>query len=86
MKLHILGSGGGEGYPALFCNCVRCNAARKVGGQSIRTLSQSLIDDQLLIDFPVDTPAHFRKNGLSMGNIENLLITRSCRSLQPSIV
>lgn len=75
MKLHILGSGGGEGYPALFCNCVRCNAARKVGGKSIRTLSQSLIDDQLLIDFPVDTPAHFRKNGLSMGNIENLLIT-----------
>lgn len=33
MKLHILGSGGGEGYPALFCNCVRCNAARKAGGK-----------------------------------------------------
>lgn len=75
MKLHILGSGGGEGYPALFCNCVRCNAARKAGGKSVRTLSQSLIDDRLLIDFPVDTPTHFRKNGLSMGDVENVLIT-----------
>ena len=29
MKLKILGSGGGEGFPSSFCNCVRCENARK---------------------------------------------------------
>lgn len=34
MELKILGSGGGEGYPALFCECDHCKAARKAGGKS----------------------------------------------------
>ena len=75
MKIQILGSGGGEGYPALFCNCERCKAARKAGGKSIRTLSQTIIDDNFLIDMPVDTPAHFRESGLCFGDVENMLIT-----------
>lgn len=75
MKIQILGSGGGEGYPALFCNCAHCKAARKAGGKSVRTLSQTLIDDNLLIDLPVDTPMHFRKLDYSLGDIENILIT-----------
>ena len=75
MKINIMGSGGGEGYPALFCNCIRCKMARKVGGKSIRTLSQTIIDDNFLIDMPVDTPTHFRQNNLCFGDIENVLIT-----------
>ena len=75
MKIQILGSGGGEGYPALFCNCIRCKAARKAGGKSIRTLSQTIIDENFLIDMPVDTPTHFRQSGLCFGNVENVLIT-----------
>lgn len=75
MKIQILGSGGGEGYPALFCGCAHCNAARKAGGKSIRSLSQTLIDNKLLIDMPADTPAHFRQNGINFGDIEYLLIT-----------
>ena len=50
MEIKILGSGGGEGYPALFCGCEHCNAARKAGGKSLRSLSQTLIDGKLLID------------------------------------
>ena len=77
MKIKILGSGGGEGYPALFCGCAHCNAARKAGGKSLRSLSQTLIDGKLLIDLPADTHMHFMGNGLNLGDIEHLLITRS---------
>ncbi|MDE5896392.1 MAG: MBL fold metallo-hydrolase [Clostridia bacterium] len=75
MKIQILGSGGGEGYPALFCGCKHCNAARKAGGKNLRSLSQTLIDGKLLIDLPADTLAHFRKSGLNLGDIEHILIT-----------
>ncbi|MDE6504252.1 MAG: hypothetical protein K2L42_00085 [Clostridia bacterium] len=75
MKIKILGSGGGEGYPALFCSCEHCKAARKAKGKSLRSLSQTLIDDKLLIDLPPDTHMHFMQNGINFGEIENVLIT-----------
>jgi len=77
MKITILGSGGGEGYPALFCNCEHCNVARRAGGKSIRTLSQTLINDDLLIDLPYDTAEHFRHLGHSLGDVPNILITHT---------
>ncbi len=77
MRIQILGSGGGEGYPALFCGCDRCNAARKAGGKNIRSLSQTFIDGRLLIDMPADTLSHFRLNGINFGEIENVLITHT---------
>lgn len=77
MVLTILGSGGGEGYPALFCNCEHCNAARKAGGKNIRTLSQSCVDGELLIDFPADTRMHSIDCDVRLGNIENLLVTHT---------
>ena len=75
MKITILGSGGGEGYPATFCGCDHCNTARRVGGKSIRTLSQTLINADLLIDYPHDSATHARTHSLNLGNIENLLVT-----------
>ncbi len=75
MKIEILGSGGGEGYPALFCGCKHCEAARKAGGKSLRSLSQTLIDGKLLIDLPPDTHMHFMENNINFGEIENVLIT-----------
>jgi phosphoribosyl 1,2-cyclic phosphate phosphodiesterase len=75
MKITILGSGGGEGYPATFCGCDHCNTARRVGGKSIRTLSQTLINDDLLIDYPHDSADHARRFGLNLGNVESLLVT-----------
>lgn len=77
MKLRILGSGGGEGFPAPFCCCDHCETARRLGGKSLRSLSQSIIDDALLIDFPADTPSHCMRFGVRLGNIENILITHS---------
>lgn len=75
MKIKILGSGGGESFPATFCTCEHCESARKAGGKSIRSLSQTLINDDLLIDLPFDTDAHAQKYGLNLGKIQNFLIT-----------
>ncbi len=75
MKIQILGSGGGEGYPALFCGCAHCVAARKAGGKSLRSLSQTLIDGKLLIDLPPDTHMHFMQRGINFGGLEHVLVT-----------
>lgn len=79
MKIKILGSGGGEGFPATFCCCEHCETARKMGGKSLRTLSQSLINDDLLIDFPADTYTHCLRYNINLGKIPNMLITHSHR-------
>lgn len=77
MKIRILGSGGGEGFPAPFCSCEHCEDARKKGGKSLRTLSQSIIDNTLLIDLPSDTNAHCLRFKINLGQIQNILITHS---------
>ena len=64
MKLTYLGTAAAEGFPALFCHCPHCNEARNLGGKSIRTRSQALINDDLLIDLPADTYHHMLKNGI----------------------
>ena len=50
MKLTYLGTAAAEGWPAAFCNCDGCRAARRLGGRNIRTRSQALVDDALLLD------------------------------------
>ena len=75
MKIKFLGTAAAEGFPAVFCNCEYCNKARELGGKNIRTRSQSLIDDKILIDFPNDTYSHFLTNGIKGHEIEYLFIT-----------
>lgn len=77
MKLTYLGTAAAEGFPAVFCNCVHCQEARKLGGKNIRTRSQALINDDLLIDLPADTYHHFLTNGIEGGKIRYLLFTHS---------
>ena len=77
MKLTYLGTAAAEGFPAVFCNCKHCLDARKIGGKNIRTRSQAIINDDLLIDLPADTYHHFLMNNIEGDKIENLLITHS---------
>ena len=77
MKLKYLGTAAAEGFPALFCNCEYCKEARKLGGKNIRTRSQSLINDDLLIDFPADTYHHFLTHGIEGDKIKHLIVTHS---------
>ena len=77
MKITFLGTAAAEGFPAVFCNCEHCQRARALGGKNIRTRSQTLINDDLLIDLPADTYLHFLQNGIRGDKIGTLLITHS---------
>ncbi len=77
MKIKFLGTAAFEAIPGLFCECDTCKRARKLGKKEIRSRSQALIDEQLLIDFPADTTMHFLNYGLDMANINHCLITHS---------
>ncbi|MBO5480755.1 MAG: hypothetical protein J6A63_06185 [Clostridia bacterium] len=77
MKITYLGTAASEGFPAVFCNCKYCNEARKLKGKNIRTRSQALIDDDLLLDFPQDSYMHFLQNDIQADKIKYLLITHS---------
>ncbi len=77
MKFTYLGTSSCEGIPAVFCNCPRCETARRLGGKNMRTRTQALINDDLLLDFPADTLYHFHQHGIEGHKIKYLLITHS---------
>lgn len=77
MKLQFLGTSAAEGFPAVFCNCEFCQRARALGGKNIRTRSQSIINDELLIDLPADTYHHFLQNSIVGHKIKYLFVTHS---------
>lgn len=77
MKLQYLGTGAAEGIPGVFCDCDVCREAKRRGGRNIRTRSQALLDDRLLIDFPSETYAHYLKNDYDLPAIHACIITHS---------
>ena len=77
MKITYLGTAAAEGFPAMFCNCASCKQARKNLEREMRTRSQVLIDDKLLIDFPADSYYHSLKYGIDFSAVKYLLVTHS---------
>lgn len=77
MKLQYLGTAAAEGQPAIFCGCALCLEAARRGGKDIRTRSQALVDDSLLIDFPPDSYWHMVRHGVDLPRIRHLLITHT---------
>lgn len=77
MKIQYLGTAAAEGWPGLFCNCEYCKKAKQLGGKNIRTRSQAIIDDTLLMDFPPDSYAHMLQYGVDLPSIHSLLITHT---------
>lgn len=75
MKFKYLGTAAAEGFPAMFCDCEYCMEARKRKGKNIRTRSQSIINEDLLIDLPADTYIHAINNDLEMFKVKYLLLT-----------
>ena len=72
-----MGTGAAEGIPGTFCSCRLCMEAKKSGGRNIRTRSQTLIDNKILIDFPPDTYAHYLTYKFDLPSIRHLLVTHS---------
>jgi len=77
MKITYLGTAAAEGFPAIFCNCEYCQQARALGGKNVRTRSQALVNDDLLIDFPPDSYMHFLQNGIEADKIPYLILTHA---------
>lgn len=77
MKITYYGTAAGEGWPGVFCQCPLCQSARRMGGKNIRTRSQALINDDLLLDLPPDNQLHSLCYGLDLGKVRALLITHS---------
>lgn len=77
MKLRYLGTAAAEGIPALFCCCDVCRRSKAAGGPNVRTRSQAIVDDTLLIDFPPDTYQHVLYHGLDLMRVQDCLLTHS---------
>lgn len=77
MKFQYLGTAAAEGIPAFVCNCEACVRSRELGGRALRTRSQAIIDDKLLIDFPADTMAHIHANKIDLIKVTDCIVTHS---------
>lgn len=77
MKLKYLGTAAYEGIPSLFCTCRVCEKSKKLGGKNIRTRSQAIIDDEILLDYNPDTVIHNQIYNIDWEKIEAILITHS---------
>ncbi len=77
MKIKYLGTAAAEGIPAIFCECENCKRAKLLGGKNIRTRSQAIIDNKILIDFPPETYMHYLKYNIPLNEIKTCIITHS---------
>lgn len=84
MKLKFLGTGASEAIPGLFCDCDICTRSMQAGGKNIRTRSQAIVDDTILIDFPPDTYLHLLRDRIPLTKIHTCIITHNhCDHLCP---
>ena len=77
MKITDYGTAAGEAWPGVFCRCELCEKARALGGKNIRTRSQTLVNDDLLLDLPPENHMHSLLYGLDLSKVEALLFTHS---------
>lgn len=77
MKIKFLGTAAYEGIPALFCQCPTCLESKKLKGKNLRTRTQTLINNDLLIDFNADTVCHYQNYDLDFSHLKYCLITHS---------
>lgn len=75
MKLQFLGTGGGEGWPGIFCRCDACLEAEKKRGKNIRMHPGAIIDDRILMDFSPDLYAYRLRFGVDLAAIKHVIIT-----------
>lgn len=84
MKITFLGTSSCESVPGVFCNCEFCQGMRErvAAGEenalkSIRTRTQTLIDDKILVDIGPDTYHNALKNKLNLSKLTHIVQTHS---------
>ncbi len=77
MKLRFLGTSAAGGFPNPHCRCENCQAAREVGGKSIRMMCAAMVDDDLLIDLGPDIAGACVRFGLDLADVRWVLQTHS---------
>lgn len=75
MKIRFWGTAAAEGIPCLFCGCAVCQEARKKKGRYIRTRSQMMVEDKILVDFNADTFGNAVRFDFDMSKLKHILIT-----------
>lgn len=77
MKIQIMGTAAYERVPAMFCTCAACEYARKAGGKAVRTQAQTLINDDLMVDFGQDNYIHYLRGRFDYTRLRTLLVTHA---------
>ncbi|MBO5959120.1 MAG: MBL fold metallo-hydrolase [Lentisphaeria bacterium] len=76
MKFTVLGSGGSEGVPSLFCTCSACEHARRnPESRDYRRCTSYLIDDDTLVDFGPDLREQMRLFRVDYAKIRRIINT-----------
>lgn len=75
MKLTFLGTAAANAFPEAFCACANCEAARALGGPSLRKRSAALVNDDLLIDLGPDIMAASQMHGRPLTGVRYCLQT-----------
>lgn len=77
MKIKYYGTAAAEGIPGIFCDCILCQRVRETKGKDIRTRTQTMIDDHLMIDFSADAYMHSLYHGLDLLAVEAIIFSHS---------
>ena len=72
MKVHLLGTGAADGWPAPFCRCTSCEHARRTGNG--RQRSGVIIDDVIVIDPSPDVTSACARFGVALDQVSTILI------------
>ncbi len=75
MELLLLGTAAAEGWPAPFCVCPHCEAARRRGGANLRARSGALLDDDFKIDYAADVVMQMQRSGRSLAGLHTLVFS-----------
>lgn len=77
MQLTFLGSAAAEAWPALFCQCPACLAARRLGGKNLRRRTSYRLGEHIQIDWGPDTAAACLQLGLPTETLTDLVVTHA---------
>jgi phosphoribosyl 1,2-cyclic phosphate phosphodiesterase len=71
----FLGTGAGEKFPAIWCECETCAVARARGGRNIRSHASAFLGPDVLIDFGPEVTSQAQRFGVELVGIRHLFVT-----------